>query len=285
MNDKELNAAIFQDVNKLSTLPTVYVKLNIAISNPHSTIEDIAAIISADQASAAKILKVANSSMFNRLSKIDTIVKAIFYLGFREVSDIVFAMTIMNVFKKNALFPLFSPVDFWRHSIAVGIISRQIAVSRGIWNLENYFLGGVVHDIGKLFLWEYYEKEFTKALERAAERKCPLEEAENEILGTNHIIAGSMLAEAWNLPEPIVNSIKHHDTGSFNDCYDEYAISVHMANIAAKMMHLGNAGNNIISRLNKDAVERMNVDPGIFSIIYPSVIKSYNEINSILLMS
>jgi HD-like signal output (HDOD) protein len=167
----------------------------------------------------------------------------------------------------------------------VGIISRQIAASRGIWNLENYFLSGVIHDIGKLFLWEYFESEFSNALERAAERKCPLEEAENEILGTNHIIAGALLGEAWNLPEPVINSIKHHNTGAAEKAYNEYAISVHMANIAAKMMNLGNAGNNMASRLNGDAVTRLNVDSKIFSKIYPSVIRSYNEINSILLLN
>lgn len=285
MNNRNINNIIFQEIANLSTLPTIYVKLNAAISNPHSSIEDVSSIISADQASSARILRIANSSAFNRLSKIDTIAKAIFYLGFREVSDIVFAMTIMKVFKKNDNFLLFSPINFWRHSIAVGVISRQIAVSRKALNLENYFLGGVIHDIGKLFLLEFFEREFINAIERAAERKCPLEEAENEILGTNHIIAGSLLAKAWNLPESIVNSIKYHDIGTDDNVFDEHAMTVHMANITAKMMNLGSAGNNAVGRLNKNAADYLKVEPKIFSNIYPSVIKSYNEINSILLLN
>lgn len=285
MKDKDINDAILHEVHNLSTLPTVYVKLNAAIANPHSTIDDIASIIAADQASSARILKVANSSVFNRLSKIDSIEKAIFYLGFREVSDIVFAMTVMKVFKKNHIFSLFSPVDFWRHSIAVGIISREIAAARKLRNLENYFLCGVIHDIGKLLLWEDFEREFTKALEQAAERRCPLEEVENEMLGTNHINVGVMLAEAWRLPEQIIAAIKHHDTGSGANIFNEYAASVHMANIAAKMMSLGNSGNNLITRLNKEAISHLDISPTIFSYIYPSVIKSYNEINAILLFN
>ncbi len=283
MSGQEINYILHERSVNLSTLPTIYIKLNEVVSNPHSTIEDVASIISSDQAISAKILQIANSSIYSRHSKIESIIEAVFYLGFREVSNIVFAMSIMSVFKKKEILSYFNPVEFWKHSIAVGVIARQLAASKSVRNLENYFLGGVIHDIGKLFLLEYAEEEFSKALKYSAERKCVLETAEAEVLGINHIEVGSILARTWNLPESIYNAINCH--GYSNGKPDDYSAAIHIANIVAKIWFLGNGGDKVIPRINPQAVSQLKIESDIFSQLYPHIIKSYGELLTILLLS
>jgi putative nucleotidyltransferase with HDIG domain len=283
MSGQEINYILHERSVNLSTLPTIYIKLNEVVSNPHSTIEDVASIISSDQAISAKILQIANSSIYSRHSNRESIIEAVFYLGFREVSNIVFAMSIMSVFKKKEILSYFNPVEFWKHSIAVGVIARQLAASKSVMNLENYFLGGIIHDIGKLFLLEYAEEEFSKALKYSAERKCILETAETEVLGINHVEIGSILARTWNLPENIYNAINCH--GYSNRKQDDYSATIHIANIVAKIWLLGNGGDKVIPRINPQAVSQLKIESDIFSQLYPHIIKSYSELLTILLLS
>lgn len=189
---------IIDGVNNLPTLPTVYTHLSQAMENPNTTKEEIARIISADQAATFKILKVANSPFYGLRGRIDTISQALLYLGFNEVKNIVFALSIINAFSKNKIFKKFKPLDLWAHSIGVGVATRLIGAVVGEKNLENYFLAGIFHDIGKLVFFEYVPNEYAKVIELVESKKIPIKDAELEILGLNHARAGQLIAEKWN---------------------------------------------------------------------------------------
>ncbi len=119
---------IWSKVEDFPTLPTIYTRMVEAISNPRTTVQDVADIIIKDQASTAKILKVVNSPLFGIQKTVNNVTDAIFFLGFNEVKNIVLTLSVMDMFSDTDSFDSFNVVDLWKHSIAVAIISKLLAV-------------------------------------------------------------------------------------------------------------------------------------------------------------
>ena len=107
-----LTEKILKNVKDVPTLPTVYSALSEAMANPQSTASDVAKIVSMDQASAIKILRIANSAFFGFSGRIENIHRAIVVLGFNEVRNLILASSVMNLFSKKESLISFRPSDF-----------------------------------------------------------------------------------------------------------------------------------------------------------------------------
>ncbi|MCL5991599.1 MAG: HDOD domain-containing protein [Bacteroidetes bacterium] len=266
------------------TLPTIYTSLLEVLSNSRSTVQDVADIILNDQSSTLKILKLVNSVFYGLQSRVDTISQAIFYIGFSEIKNIVLTLSVIDVFSNTKSLTYFNLVDFWKHSIAVGIVSRKIAKLIGIKNTENYFLAGIVHDIGKLFFINTFSEEYNKVVKYALDNKLIIWEAENKIYGFNHMDIGEMLADKWQLPATINHAIKYHHSKDIGSGTPETTLCVHIADIIARIMELGNPGDNLVYPPSQEVWEILNIPPDTFAKMYNSIISEYRQSVGILLL-
>lgn len=274
---------ILATIEEIPTLPTIYNALSDLMVNPRATIEMAANVIGADQAATFKILRVANSSLFGFHGRVDTITQAILRLGFNEIRHIIFTLSVINFFSKTRKFIAFRPSDLWAHSIGVGIASRIIAKKIGAVNIENYFIAGILHDIGKILLFEISAKEYIKAIRLAEERGVSIATTEKEIFGINHMEAGGLFARKWNLPEQVVIAVKHHDTGIVDNSADMICSTIHLANIYVRMLNLGFPGDNLIPEPNMNAVKSLRLPKDVFNEIEPELLQNYNETVQMLL--
>ncbi len=284
---EQSNSAVIEKIKRsiqnLPTLPTVLSLLNDAMANPMTTTDDVAKIIATDQASAFKVLRVANSPFYGFSGRIDTISQAILHLGFNEVRNIVLALSIINLFSKNKTLLSFKPVNFWHHSIAVGVTTRMIGSHCGSSNLENYFLSGILHDIGKLLFFEYADTEYIKVLTIVDQKGVFIREAEKEVFGIDHADAAKLLAERWRLPFSIKNALAYHHTGVVNTVPDILTSAVHLADIFARMMELGYPGDNLVPQPNKHIWTVLKLPRDFFSKFSAQIISSYEESVNLLL--
>lgn len=281
---KSVNDMVEQ-VKEFPTLPTIYGALLDVISNPRSTVADVANIISQDQAAATKILKSVNSSIYGLQVRVDTISQAIFHLGFNEVKNLVIALSVIDIFQKTQSLPQFNVVDLWKHSIAVGVVTRLLGKSIGIKNLENYFLAGILHDIGKLFFLKNFNNEYDHVVKYVLENDTVIQMAESKVFGITHTVIGDMLAEKWKLPVSIRNAIKHHTRGLVDGKSDVQVCCVHIANIIARMMELGFPGDNLVHEPNIDTWNYLNFPPHTIISLMPQIKSDYQQSVSILLKS
>lgn len=275
---------ILQRVEEFPTLPTVYSALSEVIANPRSTASDAAQIISSDQASAAKVLKAANSPVYGYSGRIDTISKAIFFIGFNEVRNLIAALSIIDMFRKGKPSELFNPVEFWKYSIATGVITRLLGKQAGVGNLENFFLAGILHSIGKLFFYEFASREFSVVLTMMEEKQVPMRVAEREVLGITHPAIGELLAEKWKLPSSITNTIRYYSNGFVDGKPDLQTASVHVASITARCLCLGNPGDMIIPEPNERVWDVLKLHSGVISGMHDQIIYDYHEAASGLLL-
>lgn len=279
-----LTEKIMTGVNNLPTLPTVYSSLTEAIENPKTSSDKLANIISNDQVSVFKILKLVNSPFYGFRGKIDTISQAILHLGFNEVKNTVFALSVINFFSKDKILLNFRPVDFWAHSIAVGIVTRMIGAEIGEKNLENYFLAGIIHDIGKLIFLEYAHDEYIKVLELVESKRSFIKDAETEIMGIDHSRAGQLLASKWKLPQSIQNSILHHHGGIAGNEVDPLVASVHIGDIVSRMLELGYPGDNLVPEPNHKVWEILNISKGFFQQVRKRLLNDFSQTIRLMLV-
>jgi HD-like signal output (HDOD) protein len=268
---------ILKIVDDFPTLPTIYTALSDVITDPRSTSNDAANIVSKDQSSVSKILRVANSPIYGFLGRIDSISQAIFFIGFEEVKNLVLALSIFDMFKDTKIVKNLNPVDFWKHSIAVGVITRLIGSNTGVKNLENYFISGIMHDIGKLLFMRYLEDDFIKALDYAQTNNITIREAESHIFGITHTVAGELIAEKWGLPRSIKNAIRYHSTGYINGSVDTLVGTVHIADIVSRMMSLGDPGDHLIPEPSLEVWNKLCLDDNIFTKLHNKIINDYDE--------
>lgn len=274
---------ILEKIKELPTLPTVFSRLSDAMSNPRITNDEIAEIISSDQAAALKVLKVVNSAFYGFSGRIDTISRAILYLGLNEVRNLIFALSVINLFQKKKNLMNFRPAEFWSHSIGVGITARIIGSTIQIPNLENYFLAGILHDIGKLILFEHASDDYAQVLQIVEEKRCLIADAEKEVLGFDHAKIGEMLALKWNLPPTIRNAVRYHHSGIMEGSTDKLVASVYIADITARTLELGYPGDDLIHEPNELVFEKLKIPKNFFTNHANEILKNYEETTKLLL--
>lgn len=220
-------------VDTLPTLPTVFTKVSELIGKPNVTAKQLAEVIQADQAISMKLLKIVNSPFFGFSRKIMTVHDAVVLLGFNATRNTVMSISIFRALNHGTSVSGFNMKDFWKHSIATGLVSRFLARKLHI-DAEKAFSAGIVHDIGKIILEQYFQDELVKVLETIKEKKLNFYEAELEVYRGTHCDLGSYLADKWNLPLPLIEVIDlHHTPGEATE--DPRLVSiVHIANNLCK---------------------------------------------------
>jgi len=275
---------IVRAVEDFPTLPTIYSALLDLLSNTDSKVSDVANLISKDQATVIKILKTANSAYYGFNKEIDNITSAITLLGFYEIKNIVMSLTFINLFKHTKLNQYINPVDYWKHSIGVAIIARRLGISSNAQVTENYFLAGLLHDIGKLICYLYFTTDYGKALQYAKTHRISMLDAEQRVLGFNHQDIGDEIAMKWKLPNDIRNAIKYHHSGIVPNKFEPQTGAVHLANIAVKILNLGNSGNTIIDRPNPTVWKILGLPDNTFVNNFIPIVNDYHSSLKLFLM-
>ncbi len=280
----DLLKKIISKADEFPTLPTIYQTLSDVLANPRSTAADVAEVISEDQSAASKVLKAGNSPIYGFHGRISTVSQAIVFIGFEEVRNLIIAMGIIDIFRSVKENSLLNPVDIWKHSIAVGTITRIIGKHLGASNLENYFLAGILHDIGKLLFLKFIPDEYAKVVNYAIDNNVSAREAENEILGVNHIVAGEILAEKWKLPPTLKDAIRYHTIGKSDNANNSLVGSVHIANIAASLLSFGQAGDDIVQIPNQDIWKLLELPDDFWTTNYHNILVDYESAITIFLL-
>ncbi len=111
-NSKYQIIRLIQRTKKISSLPTVFDKVNELLNDPRSCSADFSRIISGDQALAARLLKLVNSAFYNLSRKIGRISEAVTIIGFIQLRELVLATSVLNIFEGIGENDSFSTQDF-----------------------------------------------------------------------------------------------------------------------------------------------------------------------------
>lgn len=198
----------------------------------------IANAIGHDPSVATRVLKVANSPLFNVGREVTSLKTAVLTVGQENLYKMVIMMNVADVFNNNANSVAIED-RIWKHSLAVGYAARELMIMRRQSGCEEAFLGGILHDIGKLLLFRYDPSFYRVVIQEYSGEDHELNEKELEAYGFTHAQIGWMAAARWDLPINICESIaSHHCIG--NEAPDSpVAIAIEAADVLTSSIGFG----------------------------------------------
>ncbi len=200
-------------ISRLDSIPPLATAAQAVLSALAQDPKDILELehtIRYDPSLTSQLLKVANCAAYAPRTPIDTVHRAIVYLGFSEVCNISLGLSVLGMFRNSTKNLGFSLRDFWTHSIATAMIARILAEELEEEEPEIYFTAGLLHDLGRLALNYCFPMEWQDIVALAGEGNLPLIKAERLRLGLSHSLVGAWLAKTWKLPKVYVKAIATH---------------------------------------------------------------------------
>jgi len=261
---------VFKSVSSLPSISGIIFTVENMIDDPDSSASDMERVISADPALTARILRIANSAFYGLSHKIFSLSQAIAILGLNALRNIIVTAEVFEAFPvdRNMVFDRYL---FWKHSIATGCASRAIAKLSNYAKYEEVFVGGLLHDIGKLVLEEFFENEFRLVLNQVKMQGISLIEAENKILGFNHCDVGKKVTTYWNFPQFYIDCAAYHYSCGKSEKFASQVSCVKLGNCFAKIFCFGSDGDGRVCE----------IEPELFDLLDKTGL-SRNELFSLL---
>jgi putative nucleotidyltransferase with HDIG domain len=181
------------------------------LDNPISSSREISLMLMKDQAMVARILKLSNSALYTKPQEITNLANAVTYLGTQTLRNIILQIAMVRMFpfdKKDI--PQFSAVTFWEHSLGTAYFTNTLEKKLNLPVSEDYYIGGLLHDLGKLMIYQFYPGKFREIIRRQVQENVACAEAEEEVLGVNHADIGEYLAQQWQFKPTVVAAIRDH---------------------------------------------------------------------------
>lgn len=206
---------------RMPNLSTTVTKVLEICGNPKTSPNDLNRVISLDPVLTGRVLTVVNSAYYSLPKKIVSLTRAIIMLGLNTVRNLALSTAALESLGSKESFPGLSMDDFWAHSLCVGVTAKCLAGIKcaPVIEREEYFVGGLLHDLGKIPLNHCFPDEYVRTLELAKLQKNTLQGAENTNLGIDHCDVGKMIADKWHLSETMNDSLSHHH--SLDEAKDE----------------------------------------------------------------
>lgn len=222
---------LLDNVDQLVSLPAICIRLSEMVDDPSCSAQDLGRVINQDVALTARLLRIANSPMYGLSTQVDTVTRAVTVLGTKQVRDLALASAAIKAFEgiPNTLVSMRS---FWEHSIFCALCARTLAMDCLRNQRESVFVAGLLHDMGKLVLYNQLPNLSRRILEGTSNGSKSQESqiTERELIGFDHADVGAELAHRWALPISLQESIAfHHDPDRAEHNRIEVAI-VHIAN-------------------------------------------------------
>ncbi|MDH5719254.1 MAG: HDOD domain-containing protein [Spirochaetia bacterium] len=189
--------------------PHVLAKILQLNNNTEMNFKDLDNLIRADQNMTTLILKVANSSFYSRGNEISNLQQAIGMIGFKTVIAFATAGAAKKIFESGNYSRFKRYV--WEHCIVTATIARAIAQKFDKELIEESFIGGLLHDIGKVILNIVDRHKFIEVIHLVEDNAIEFLEAEQYLFETNHAKVGATCIENWNLPHVFKTIAEYHE--------------------------------------------------------------------------
>ena len=273
---------VIEKIDDLPTLPRTVLQITGLVNDPKSSAKDLARVITDDQVLTVRLLKLVNSSFYGFPQRISTVTGAIVLLGFDAIRNLLLTTSVFDLFANRNRQKKQDQERFWDHSLGCAVGAKVIGNYLRHDKIEELFVSGLLHDIGKIVEMMFLPDEFSKIVAAVNRDNILMTTAENNVLGYNHAEVGKLLAEKWNLPVKLVQVIAHHHHPDNAGSFAVEAAIVHLADIFCRALNMGYGGDNKIPPLDTLAWERLKIQTSAIEGIMETMHREYRDISSFI---
>jgi putative nucleotidyltransferase with HDIG domain len=242
MGKNRIVQRVYSKIEEIPTLSPMLQKVISTVESSTADAHDLTDIISRDPSLTSKVLKVSNSAYYGFQKEVDNLDRAVALLGFHMIRSLALSAGIIQTLPSRNRAVSFSRERLWIHSLAVGTIMKEMAVRQGKKEeSDSFFIAGLLHDIGKVVLDQFFAKEYQRALEESgcleSSSVCKAEEA---YFGMDHGEVGSILLHRWNFPESMCSLVAMDHKSEIPEGVNAADVSMlHVADILSKEAGMG----------------------------------------------
>lgn len=231
LGNKDL-AGLVSQLEALPAMSETHHSLMLALEGEDASLRKVGEIVGRDMGMSATVIKLVNSSFFGLGRRVSNPIDAVSLLGLDVVKGLALSVHVFAVFDRSPL-PGFSFEMLWRHSMNTAGLGKSIAQTIGQERivLDEAYVAGLMHDLGKLVLAVLLPVEYNGILELVRLENRPLHQVEKQVLGCTHGEIGAYLVGLWGLSESVMHALAYHHHPSdcpVPDC--QPLLAVHVAN-------------------------------------------------------
>lgn len=195
--------------DRLPTPPAVALQLVNTVSRPDCTAAEIVRLLTRDPALCGKLLQAVNSCVYGLSRPVASLHRAVAILGLSTIRSLALGLSLPAMQNRGPSDE--ATREYWVTSVGGAVIARELAVRNRRPAPDDDLVAGLLRDLGSILLRQTYPDEWKVMAVQWADRllaePC---EAEVETFGVCHADVSAELLRKWNLPNDIVEPIRHH---------------------------------------------------------------------------
>lgn len=190
-------------------MPQILLKLIEQCQDEDAGMPELAELISQDAGMASTILAVANSPAYHRSGgKKANLYQALTAIGTDMIKTLVISESVFQMFNDFSRPGTIDLRGFWKHSLTAAVMARDIAVKMKHPHVEEAYLAGLLHDVGRLGLMAAAPQEY--AVNFHAKDDAKLCWVEQRTLQITHAEAGAAIIERWQMDSFLADAVQYH---------------------------------------------------------------------------
>ncbi len=281
LDNKFVRLSIEKSLRDLPALPDIVARVLKETESPDASAQSVEKLLSSDQALASKVLRVVNSAFYGLSGQITSLSQAIMILGMPQVRNLVLSVSAISAMKPKTARQQETLKFFWLHAFGTAAATQIIANQKKmrVNDTEALFLGGLLHDIGRLFLYSMFTQTYDQVLKYAEDKKVSALEAEDKLLGLNHSQIGATMATMWKLPESLIELIAKHE-GPFVTIDEPTLFAVHAGDNMTQHLYFG-SDSTMMTPMDPIALEWLDMDESELEDLRTKTMRKVDEASAL----
>lgn len=189
---------------EIPSFPDVAVRIRRVLADDNCDTGQIAKVVSAEPAMAAKLLQMANSAALNpNGTRITELKSAIARIGFSNVRTASLAYAMEQIRNAPALAPIRRPLnELWERSVKVAAMAYMVARRWTRVNADQALLAGLMHGMGRVYI-----------LTRAVNHPDLFADAASyqQIVRDWHASIAKAVLESWEIAPDIIEAVEQYE--------------------------------------------------------------------------
>jgi putative nucleotidyltransferase with HDIG domain len=201
---------VLDNINNLKPMPASVTRILQIIEDPQVEIPQIADLIGKDQVLAALVLQMANSVLMGYSRNCVSLSVGVMRIGLTRLRSLMLVSTSYQSMNRALRGYRLGAGELWQHAENTAFACEVVSRFLHYQNVEEAYLAGLIHDIGKLILDQMMLADYARINDFITQYQMPIWEIEKKLIGIDHAQVGSLMGEKWNFPGSLVESIRFH---------------------------------------------------------------------------
>jgi HD-like signal output (HDOD) protein len=249
---------VLQEIKSLEPLPEVAMRV-LQLSREEDVIpRELVAVIQTDAGITAKVLKLCNSAYFGFRREIASLHEAGNLLGVSTLVNLVLTSCAGKYFRDYGPRGQRASRDRWEESVSNALAAGMIAGLAGV-DKPRAYTAGLLVNVGHLVMDRFLPEKIDHLRAAIGEGASRIE-AEQQVIGMDHAEIGCRLAQRWDFPEVMVDTIRHHHDPKVSEMDPRLAACAHLGEMFTQALDLGEGLEPMAYPMRKSALRICGLD-------------------------